>query len=201
MLTLSEKNLLGQEGRFIALVRSAIAKAASDVTHEKMSDISFGALYDAELGELPIIQLAQQQSAHVKRAVLAQRIIASAIELNDAAKRAAVLLAAAMAEDVAKENVAMGTAVAELMVMFLHAKPQKPVYTQVETGELDADGNPITETVVDEPESWEADGLLEPAKQAQLDGVLTATIASGWNALAGFNVHYEIPRAIAAAGV
>lgn len=161
MLTLRQKFDLGTKGEWIALVQSAVAQVASDVTHERPVDISFGADEDASLLNLSDIKTAQQNVAHLRRVSLARSITGTRAALEEAARRAAILLSAAMAEDVAKVDAGQGTAVALLMTAFLEA------------------------------------GQLPNEQQAVLDAVILATVRGGWSALAGYNVHFEIPEAIA----
>lgn len=161
MLTLRQKFDLGTKGEWIALVQSAIAQVATGTTHEKPGEISFGEIQDAALTDLPEVRLQQQKAAHLKRVTLARSITATRASLTEAAQRAAILLASAMAEDVAKVNVSQGEQVAGLMTAFL------------------------------------ANGALPDEQQAALDATILATVRGGWSAMAGYNVHYEIPEAIA----
>lgn len=161
MLTLTQKKDLGEKGEWIALVQSAVAQVASDITHEKPEEISFGDVQDAALAELTDVKLAQQKAAHLKRVMLARAVTGSRTALRESAQRAAMLLAAAMAEDVAKLSPEQGDQVAGLMTAFL------------------------------------ANGALPDEQQAALDATILATVRGGWSAMAGYNVHYEVPEAIA----
>jgi len=164
MLTLRQKFDLGTKGEWIALVQSAIAQVATGTTHEKPQEISFGDIQDAALADLPEVRLQQQKAAHLKRVTLARNITGTRTALTESAQRAAILLASAMAEDVAKINAEQGEQVAGLMSAFLSLYP----------GEQ-----------------------LPEEQQAALDATILATVRGGWSALAGYNVHYEIPEAIA----
>jgi hypothetical protein len=164
MLTLKQKFDLGTKGEWIALVQSAIAQIATGTTHEKPQEISFGDIQDEALADLPEIRLQQQKAAHLKRVALARSITGTRTALTESAQRAAILLAAAMAEDVAKVSPEQGTQVAGLMASFL---------------------------------ALDAGGQLPAQQQAALDATILATVRGGWSALSGYNVHYEIPEAIA----
>lgn len=121
MLSLRQKFDLATKGEWIALVQAAVVKVASDVTHEKPEEISFGDVQDAALAELPEIKAAQQKEAHLRRVTLARAVTGTRAALAESAQRAAMLLVAAMAEDVGKVNAGQGEQVAALMAGFLVA--------------------------------------------------------------------------------